>query len=410
MNKRSNILVVEKDTSFSQRVCGILAKEFHVHFAPTGFQAFNATKVLQIEIVLLGDQLPEPTVNQLTERISSAQAPLLVIGLSYNVLEKTSLIPHIEYFGTLHEKQCDSEILNTAIKAIAYKKLKLENRELSSELKKIKEECQAEIYRHTEELIKKGHQMHESLLYAEGIQQALFPLKSFLEEHFREHFVLYKPRNIVSGDFYWAYEIPEESKLVVTVGDCTGHGVPGAFLSILAMRSIDSIIRADKIYSAAKILSSLHSAFRDILKQQQTGNVDGLDIAVIIWDKEQSTVTFSGAKMSVYVQTNGQLKRISGNNYEIGGLRLSVRRKFKEHTFSVTENTQLYFLSDGYTDQFGGKNNQKFMSKRFFQSLDEIKDLPMNQQKEKLLQTILDWMETGKEKQLDDITILGIKL
>lgn len=287
--------------------------------------------------------------------------------------------------------------------------LQEEKKKLQQKIIEVNKTIDEQVRYRTKLWLDKNDAHKDSLIYAQSIQQALFPFPSFFERHFQEHFVLYQPKDIVSGDFYWAYETHDKSQVVIVLGDCTGHGVPGALLSMLGMKAIDSVVHYQEVLNPAEILTSLHNSIRMILKQSQTGNVDGMDAAVIVWDKALSRFKYAGAKMPIVLFRNGNMERIIGNNREIGGVSLSVPRVFSEQEFDIKIGDSIYLFSDGFVDQFGGPQQRKLMSKRFFSWMLEMRELPFPEQKEILWTKMQDWMAAGNEKQLDDILMLGLK-
>lgn len=390
-------------------VCSTLSKVFTTFSATTGLAAFSVLEQNAITLLIIGKQLPHETTLQLLIQSQTNEWAPYVVGVGDNFLDLLHDLPAVKYAGTLNLNWRSEDLLLFVRNACKLQKLERDNIRLGRELKLTKANFEKQIFKHTEQLVKKGQHVEESLFYARGIQRALLPLESYLRKHLPSHFVLYKPRDIVSGDFYWAQELDMGEKFVLAVGDCTGHGVPGALLSMLAMKSLDEIVREDNEHSPAKILQTLHNHIRNILKQNVTGNVDGLDIAVILWDKLKSEIIFAGAKIPIYLRNKGEMLRITGNKYEIGGVKIHHPRTFEEQRLSVDEGDLLYILSDGYVDQFGGFHGQKFMNKRLMQILEAVKVLPLDKQKEILWNRIHEWMKAGEEKQLDDIVFFGLR-
>jgi serine phosphatase RsbU (regulator of sigma subunit) len=254
-----------------------------------------------------------------------------------------------------------------------------------------------------------GHQRDEimgSIRYAQRIQNAILPQKSTFEALLPSHFVLFKPRNIVSGDFYYIREIGD--KIILAAVDCTGHGVPGAFMSFIGYLGLNVLTVIVRITTANDILRQLHQGIRQILRQKETNSKDGMDVALVVIDKTKKTLAFAGAKNPlVYIQ-NGVLHHIKGDIFGIGGEQREMERNYTLHEVDISVPTTLYLFSDGYQDQFGGEANKKFMSKRFRELLFEIHSKPMQEQKEILDKTIQDWMSKGREPQTDDILVMGV--
>ncbi len=247
-----------------------------------------------------------------------------------------------------------------------------------------------------------------SINYAKRIQEAMLPTGEFQKAIFPESFVLFKPRDVVSGDFYWFSPLPDSpDDLVFAAIDCTGHGVPGAFMSMIGFNSLNNLVNHG-VNESGTILENLHGRIRKALQQDLTGNNDGMDLALCIYRQKRKVLEFSGAKSPlVYIQNN-QLFQIKGDIHPIGGSRSKGDQHFKKHEVAIEVPTMVYLFTDGYRDQFGGTENQKFMSKRFTQLLLEIHQLPPNEQLDRLSKTFEAWK--GTNEQTDDVLVIGVRL
>lgn len=251
-----------------------------------------------------------------------------------------------------------------------------------------------------------------SINYAQRIQQAMLPVVTD-EGPLSDSFILFKPRDIVSGDFYWFAELERkisgEKDFAIAAVDCTGHGIPGAFMSMIGMNSLNGIINRG-IRHTDEVLLTLHNDIKSALRQDETGNRDGMDMALCLIRKQEKILEFSGAKNPlIYIQDN-ELYHIKGDTHAIGGGSGKVQREvsFKRHEIKLDQPTMIYIFSDGYADQFGGPDSMKFMSKRFKELLMEIHHLPLEEQKTILNDTFEEWR--GKGRQIDDILVIGFKL
>lgn len=263
----------------------------------------------------------------------------------------------------------------------------------------------------------------QSISYAREIQRALLPPVETLQHYIPESFIFFEPVQMVSGDFYWFREIDETSashqtpnpflpiqgnKFLLAAVDCTGHGVPGAFMSMIGYNLLDSITQRG-IVSSELILAELHKGVRKALKQDEGENRDGMDLSLCVIDKEQRSVQFSGANNPVLYIQDGQASIIKGDRYSIGGSQREEERFFEAHTIQVDKPTWFYIFSDGYTDQFGGPQSRKFLLKNLKKLLEEIHQKPMQEQGEILRKTLFDWMGS-KDNQIDDVVLIGFKL
>jgi AraC family chitin signaling transcriptional activator len=251
-----------------------------------------------------------------------------------------------------------------------------------------------------------------SIHYAKRIQDAMLPTIKRMHELFPDSFVLFKPKDIVSGDFYWCTETKfalsrKLAKQIVAVVDCTGHGVPGAFMSLIANSLLDEICIVKGIEHTDFILKELNKSIQNSLKQQESENMDGLDIALCIIDKANNCLEFSGAKRPLFYANNGVLETIKGHFHCIGGYHVPVDTTYTRHKIEFKEEIVFYLTSDGYQDQFGA-NNKRLSSQQLRKMLLDNHKEKTSVQKELLENYFVDW-QAGKP-QNDDVLILGIRV
>ncbi len=262
------------------------------------------------------------------------------------------------------------------------------------------------------EIHEKNKDIVDSITYAKRIQTAILPFEERIGNGFGKDnfFILFKPKDIVSGDFYWFEEIqtPNETIKFMVVADCTGHGVPGAFMSMIGNQLLHEIIIKNHIYSPDLILNNLHKEVHRVLRQKETNTNDGMDIVILAISPTK--IEYAGAMNSLYYVQNGELKEIKATKKAIGGFQSEEERYFEKHELNLETTTTFYLCSDGFQDQFGGEHNKKFMIKNLKNLLFEISDKPMAEQKQILETTIFNWMLVGNKTQTDDICLLGIKL
>ncbi len=256
-----------------------------------------------------------------------------------------------------------------------------------------------EIYRHRKELT-------ESIKYASYIQKALLPSPITFKKLLPNHFVLFKPKDIVSGDFYWITK--KKKEIIIAVADCTGHGVPGAFMSILGITTLNEVVNRGCYSSTGSILNQLREGIMKALNQtgEDLEQKDGIDMSLCILDTEENRFEYSGAFNPAYIVQNKRLIEIPGDKMPIG-VAAEMEKPFKTHRLSLEPDNMIYLFSDGFVDQFGGKDGKKFKYQPFRNLLLKIHDLPMHKQKEKLFSTYNNWK--GNQSQLDDVLIIGFK-
>jgi serine phosphatase RsbU (regulator of sigma subunit) len=256
-----------------------------------------------------------------------------------------------------------------------------------------------------QEISEINENMTASIEYARTIQQSILPEPEKIRAVFEEHFIVYKPKSIVSGDFYWFCQLDEA--VMIAVGDCTGHGVPGALMSMIGNALLNEIIVKKQVTSPAAALIELHREIRLALNQNEDerSNQDGLDVALVRLEKD--VLTFAGAKRPLYIVSNAMLHEIKGDKISIGGRERRVARRFTSHERRVEKGAMLYLTTDGFADQANDKK-EAFGTKRLKQTLTSLAHKSAETQKEALLSQMAS--HQGSENQRDDITILGIRL
>jgi len=266
-------------------------------------------------------------------------------------------------------------------------------------------QANVEISEQKAEIEEKNLNIMDSIRYAKRIQQTILPRDQFVEKYLPQSFILYKPKDIVSGDFYWM-EVVDKTAYVSAV-DCTGHGVPGAFVSIVGYNSLNRTVMEFGLTKPADILNKLNDLVVDTFVRHSDSDVkDGMDMSLVTIDLDTMNVQFAGAQNPVYVINDNGLTEYSANKQPIGS---SLEPKnFDNHELATKKGDMIYLFSDGYIDQFGGPKGKKFMRKRFKETLQSIHQLDVKTQKQHLDNTIIDWM--GNEEQLDDILVIGIRV
>jgi serine phosphatase RsbU (regulator of sigma subunit) len=255
-----------------------------------------------------------------------------------------------------------------------------------------------------------------SIRYAETIQKAILPEESLLKTYF-ESFLIFRPKDIVSGDFYWFSKArgtnSNKGSLFVAVVDCTGHGVPGAFMSMIGNSLLNEMINERRMESPEEILEQLNFEIRKALRQDKTDNTDGMDMSLCRFDKisgEELKVVFAGAKRNLLIVNNGGkgIEKLKGDRKSIGGIEEKVKRlKFSNKEAILNKGTRIYLSTDGIIDQ-NGPDRKRFGSKKLEELLEETVNLSVEEQKEKINQELNNFMKN--EEQRDDITLIGLKV
>lgn len=246
----------------------------------------------------------------------------------------------------------------------------------------------------------------ESLHYAQNIQNAILPRPEKLSTWFHDSFVYYKPKDIVSGDFYFLEKLGDI--YYIAAADCTGHGVAGAFMSMLGSSLLKQIIVENNVTDPAEILAHLNRRVLESLRHAETSSHGGMDIALCAIDLQKMELTFAGANRPVLIIRNYEVNYHRGDKTPIGGFFPEENRKFTSQVFPIKKNDRLYLYTDGYADQFGGMEGKKLMTKKFKEILFNVHETPMTGQKQTLDHYLENWK--GKFEQVDDLLVIGIKI
>ena len=291
-----------------------------------------------------------------------------------------------------------------AIAIISYIKIREQNLIREKKILEAKvAERTAEVVQKSMEIEEKNRDITASIRYAERIQRAMLPR----EDTFHETFVLYMPKDIVSGDFYWMYDNGDIQ--FIAACDCTGHGVPGAFMSIIGHNSLNKVVREYGIMRPGAVLDQLNAEVVKALMQRKEETInDGMDLALIAFDKKKFTLEFAGAYNPLYLVRKGELFIYKGDSFPIGMSSLQAKKNFQNQLVEIQPGDMLYMSSDGYADQFGYLDGKKYKSGNVKKLLVEIWNLPIDEQRERLKKEILDWK--GDLPQVDDIMFLGTRV
>jgi len=281
---------------------------------------------------------------------------------------------------------------------------KINNKKLLYQNQQIVLQQQEIIFQNTE-IEKINNQLTASINYAKFIQESTLNKKSILNTFVKDSFIYYKPRDIVSGDFYWFDKI--DNKIVIAAVDCTGHGVPGGFLSMIGNELMNKIILFDKITNPTEILKYMDIGISNTLNQENSKNTDGMDMSLVTIDYEHNFISFAGANNPLVLIQNDELTIAKGTKISIGGHRIKSK-EYQNLYFSIKENTFLYLFSDGYLDQLGGDKGRSIGTKRFANFIFENHKIPMNEQINIFEENFNNWR--NQETQIDDVLIIGVKL
>jgi ligand-binding sensor domain-containing protein/serine phosphatase RsbU (regulator of sigma subunit) len=289
-----------------------------------------------------------------------------------------------------------------------YIEFRTKSLKLSNQILREKEIAAIKIAAQKEELTVKNKNITDSLNYAKRIQQALFPSEVKLKSLLPNSFVLYKPKDIVSGDFYWVAE--NENRIYIAAVDCTGHGVPGALMSIIGFDLLRNITINQGLTKPSEILNYLNVGVVEALAMNENDEVvnDGMDLALCVIDRSRNHIEYAGAFNPLFIVREEKIHEVKADRFSIGADEIENVQLFKNHVIEIKPNDKFYIFSDGYADQFGGPQKKKMKARKFRHNILAFSDLPMEKQKEQLNNQFDKWKD--KLEQVDDVLIIGFSL
>ena len=296
------------------------------------------------------------------------------------------------------------QLFNRTIEQEQERKKILENQNV--ELEKMVTQRTEEVVQQKAVIELKNRDILDNLLYARRIQEAILPEIKLIYKTLNESFIIYLPKDIVSGDFYSFSQ--KDGKVIIAAADCTGHGVTGAFMSMIGSSILNQIINQRGITQPSHILNNLNTEITEALKQNDSDNNDGMDIALCTFDLKALHMQYAGANRPLWIFRNGVLSEIKPDKLAIGGFRLFLDAKFTNHELKLEEGDTIYLFSDGFADQFGGPKGKKLLSKKLREILASIQNLSMQEQEKHLVKTFNEWK--GNEIQVDDVLVIGIRI
>lgn len=418
MKNAPKILIVDDIAKNIQVVGGILKESgYDIAFAQDGRTAINQVESGDFDLILLDIMMPEMSGFEVCEILKNnpetRHIPVIFLTAKTDTedIVKAFEIGAVDYVSKPFNSK---ELLSRVNTHIELKKsqdtIRKQNAKLKTEIN-TRETYEKEIIDKNDLLEKTHANITASITYAKKIQQAILPGHEILEEHFDEHFVIYLPKDIVSGDFYVVKELKEH--LIVAAADCTGHGVPGALLSMLGASLLNEVIRTCLLLKPSIVLNYLREQLKISLNLNESAKTiqDGIDIALCIINTETYEAQFSGAYNNMYVFRESdsgepEIHVLKGDRMPIGVYR--KEKGFTDQNIQLMYGDQIYMLSDGYPHQIGEKTKRKFLIQNLIALLKDIYKKPMDEQKEILLKSYSDWK--GNVKQLDDVLLMGLRI
>ena len=408
MNTRS-ILYVDDEEDNLTVFRSTFRREFNIHLARSGAEGMEILKNNEVQLIITDQRMPEMTGIQFLESVIPDYPDcirMILTGFS-DVEAIIEAINKGRVYRYITKPWNKDELRLTINNAFENFELKKKNKNLIEELKETNEQLEQKVIDRTQKIEAQKNEITDSIRYAKRIQNALYPPCELISDSLNDFFILNKPRDIVSGDFYWMAE--KEDKVVVAVSDCTGHGVPGAFMSMLGIAYLNEIVNKTVTLRANEILNQLRGNV--IRSLHQTGKNDeareGMEMALCIIDFEQGKVQYSGAFNPLYLIRNKELIEFKGDTMPIG-IYSDEEESFTNQKIELQKGDALYMFSDGYVDQIGGPRRRTFRSKYFKELLLSNSEKKMVDQYKILEQTIEDWR--GDLEQIDDILVMGLRV
>lgn len=391
-NRITNVLIVDDDPNNLQ-ILGNLLRElgYKIDFALDGIEALNWLSKKQFDLILLDVVMPRMNGYEVCERIKSNK--------------KTCNIPIV--FIT-SKTEIEDTVKGLELGAVDYLTKPFNKSELKARISthiKLKHATD-ELKLFSEKLEQKNKFIIDSIVYAERIQHAILPKKESLKNIFPESFVFFRPRDIVSGDFYYIKR--KLNTVFIAVIDCTGHGVPGAMMSMIGYLGLNQAINEKNLNKSNEILKYLNNFVIKALNKDEYNNSihDGMNISLLVIDLEDKKLHFSGALQPLYIIRNNKILEYRGVRKSIGEID-ALEQEFHEETISIELEDSFYLFSDGFPDQFGGELGKKFGYKRFRDTLLEMQSNSMEKQGRFVEQVFYNWKVSND--QVDDVTLIGFK-
>lgn len=274
------------------------------------------------------------------------------------------------------------------------------------ELLRLVDERTHELNLKTQELAIKNREVTDNIVYAQRIQSAILPDRKLIAQSFADSFVLYMPKDIVSGDFYSFFL--KNDRAIVVAADCTGHGVTGAFMSMIGSSLLNQIIIEKGVTQPSLILDELHLAVIHSLRQSENESHDGMDVAICAFDVQCNSLEYAGANRPLWLMKNNELQTIKADKVPIGGTQIFRTENYTNHTIALSPSDTIYIFTDGYADQFGGENGKKMMTAKFKELLLSIQQLTMQEQETTLKEFFMNWK--NNHEQVDDVLVMGMRV
>jgi sigma-B regulation protein RsbU (phosphoserine phosphatase) len=404
-NDKYKVLVADDSKTYQkliEEIFSLLGDNYTLMFANDGKRAIEMANEQVPDLILMDVLMPElngiQAIKQLKKNARTSDIPIFVLSASeglqsaFEAGANDFISKPFKYYELLLKVKSASSLLQKI------NRIKKQNEELEGKHR--------EVIRQRDLIIQQQKETIDDIRYSKRIQNAILPHNEYIAQLFSDYFILNIPKNIVSGDFYWVGE--KSGKKIVSVADCTGHGISGAFMTMAGTTFLTEIINKYDFENANEVLFLLRDKVMKLLKQKglEGEAADGMDISLCIFEPDNVSMQYAGANNPIYIINNKKLNICNADRMPIG-IHVNYNCPFTNMQIKVNKGDMIYLFSDGYADQFGGPKGKKFRYGKFQELLLSIHREPLNNQKDILYKTIIDWK--GGEEQVDDILIMGIR-
>jgi len=407
-NKLYRILYIDDEEHNLTSFNSTFRRDYEIHLATSGQMGLDIMKNNNIQLVITDQRMPEMTGVEFLEKILPLYPDCMRIVLT-GFSDMEAIIQSINKGRIYHyiTKPWNRDELKITIdRAFEVYNLKRQNKNLIEDLKAANQNLEQKVMERTKQIEQQKINITDSIHYASRIQNALLPPTDELNRLLPSYFILNKPKDIVSGDYYWVST--KDNKVLLALADCTGHGVPGAFMSIMGINLLNEIVKKTEVVTANVILNELRdylvTSLRQIGDKEETR--DGMEVALCVVDYDSRKIQYSGAFRPMYLIRNKELHVYKGDRMPIG-IYNEVEVPFNSKEVQFEENDIIYLFTDGYVDQIGGPGRKTFRSSKFKQLLLDIHQKPMEEQKAMLEKVYEEWK--SDMEQIDDIMVMGIR-
>lgn len=408
-DKRYNILYVD-DEDINLRLFKVTFKRhFNVITASNGSEALERMKENDIKLLLTDQQMPGMLGTELLEK-TIGEYPDIIRIIVTGYADITAIAKAVNRCGIykyITKPWDNGELKITMDKALESYELKNDRDNLIRELEKVNASLEQKVEERTRALTEANSRLMSGLVYAETIQKAILPKEDQILRKFSDAFVIFKPKEHVSGDFFWHSTVRQDEREleIIAAIDCVGHGVAGALLTMIGENLLEKIVNENSVYEPDQILKQMDQGLAKSLSNTANQGYETMDASILVVDKAAATAWFSGASQNLMLFRNGELEIVKGTRLHVGGSH-HAEEVFDKSEIDLSDVGSIYVQSDGYRDQLSEKG--KIGIKRMKELLSKIHERPMKEQKLILEKFIHQWM--GDEEQTDDITVVGLRL